>query len=258
MTNDELFDLRGKRAIVTGGGSGLGLQIAEAFAAAGADLMLCARKVERCDTAAQALADSHGVRVVARACDVRSAEQVESVVAAAEEELGGVDVLVNNAGTSWAAPVLDYPEEAWRKVIDVNLTGTFLFTQAVGRRMTAGGGGKVINMASVLGLRGTPSELLDAVAYNASKGGVIALTRDLAVKWAPAGVSVNAIAPGWFPTEMSSAVLAQSGEPFLARIPAGRFGAADDLKGVAVFLASRASDYIVGQTIIVDGGMSAG
>jgi NAD(P)-dependent dehydrogenase (short-subunit alcohol dehydrogenase family) len=257
MTSNELFDLRGKRAIVTGGGSGLGLHIAEALAEAGADLMLCARKLERCEEAAEALAADHGVKAVARACDVRSSEQVEAVVGDTEEELGGVDILVNNSGTSWAAPALSYPEEAWRKVIDVNLTGTFLFTQAVGRRMTARGAGKVINMASVLAFRGTPSALLDAVGYNASKGGVVALTRDLAVKWAPLGVSVNAIAPGWFPTEMSSAVLDQSGEPFLARIPAGRFGAADDLKGVALFLASPASDYIVGQTIVVDGGLSA-
>jgi NAD(P)-dependent dehydrogenase (short-subunit alcohol dehydrogenase family) len=255
-TLSDLFGLAGKRAIVTGGGSGLGLQIAEGLAEAGADLMLCARKLERCEEAAELLAAAHGVRVLARACDVRDADQVEAVVAATETELGGVDVLVNNSGTSWGAPAIDYPEEAWRKVLDVNLTGTFFFSQSVGRRMIAGDGGAIVNLASVLGFRGAPAAVVDAVAYNASKGGVVALTRDLAVKWAPEGIRVNAVAPGWFPTDMSEQVIDRGRDQFLDRIPLGRFGGSADLKGAVLFLAAPAAGYITGQTIVIDGGQS--
>jgi gluconate 5-dehydrogenase len=258
VTALDLFDLAGKRAIVTGGGSGLGLQIAAGLAGSGADLMLCARKVERCQEAAAALAREHGVRALAHACDVRDADQVEAVVAATVGELGGVDILVNNAGTSWGAPAIDFPGEAWKKVLDVNLTGTFIFSQAVARRMIdAGEGGKIVNVSSVLGLRGAPAELVDAVGYNASKGGVLALSRDLAVKWAPHGILVNAVAPGWFPTEMSEAVIGAGRERFLERIPLNRFGGEHDLEGAVVFLASAAADYVTGQTIVVDGGLSS-
>lgn len=258
MTAMDLFDLGGKRAIVTGGGSGLGLQIADGLARSGADLVLCARKVERCEEAARRLEREHGIRAIAHPCDVRDAEQVEAVVAATVGDLGGVDILVNNAGTSWAAAAVDYPPAAWAKVIDVNLTGTFLFSQAVARRMIdQGRGGKIVNIASVLGLRGAPAEQVDAVAYNASKGGVMAIGRDLAVKWAPHGILVNSVAPGWFPTEMSEAVIGAGREKFLQRIPLGRFGGENDLKGAVVFLASAASDYVTGQTIAVDGGLSS-
>jgi NAD(P)-dependent dehydrogenase (short-subunit alcohol dehydrogenase family) len=143
-------------------------------------------------------------------------------------------------------------------VIDVNLTGLFQFTQLAGRVMIAQGRGKIVNVASVAAFVGAPPELMDAVAYNASKGGVVAFTRDLAVKWARHGITVNAVAPGWFPTDMSRVLLERSGGVFLERIPLGRFGGADDLRGVIVFLAGPASDYVTGQTLIVDGGQSAG
>jgi NAD(P)-dependent dehydrogenase (short-subunit alcohol dehydrogenase family) len=253
----DLFDLAGTNAIVTGGGSGLGRHFAEGLAEAGANLLLCARKVARVEEAAEALAAAHGVTVLAEACDVRDPEQVTRVVERAEQELGAVGVLVNNAGTSWGAPAEDYPLEGWQKVLDVNLTGTFLFAQAVGRHMLARGEGSIVNVASVAAFKGAPSGAMDAIGYNASKGGVVAFTRDLAVKWAPRGVRVNAIAPGWFPSEMSAVLLERWETEFLAGIPLGRFGAGDDLKGAVVFLASRAGAYVTGQTLVVDGGQSA-
>jgi NAD(P)-dependent dehydrogenase (short-subunit alcohol dehydrogenase family) len=258
VTLSDLFDLRGRTAIVTGGGAGLGLQFADALAEAGANLVLCARKPERCEAAAAALADRYGVAAIGMRCDVRNARDIETVVRRTKAELSTVDILVNNAGTSWGAPVEDYPLEGWQKVIDVNLTGLFLFAQAAGREMIEqGSGGKIINLASVAAFGGAPPELMNAIAYNASKGGVVALTRDLAVKWAVHGINVNAIAPGWFPTDMSSALLDRFGEAFLDQIPLRRFGGPEDLKGAIVYLASRASDFVTGQTVIVDGGQSA-
>jgi NAD(P)-dependent dehydrogenase (short-subunit alcohol dehydrogenase family) len=251
----ELFDLRGKVAIVTGGGSGLGRQLAEALAECGADLVLCARKVERCEEAARELASAHGIRAFGLGCDVRQHSQIDAVVARTVDELGRIDILVNNAGTSWGAPPEDVPLEGWQKVIDVNLTGAFLFTQAVGRVLIEqGAGGKIINVASVAAFVGAKPEAMDALPYNTSKGGLVAMTIDLAVKWARHRINVNAIAPGWFPTDMSEKVLERGGDILLDRIPLGRFGGPDDLKGAVAFLASAASDYVTGHTLTVDGG----
>jgi NAD(P)-dependent dehydrogenase (short-subunit alcohol dehydrogenase family) len=252
----ELFDLSGRVAIVTGGGSGIGRQMAEGLAEMGADLVLCARHVDRCEQAATELRDL-GVRTLALHCDVRDPAQVESVVERTHADFGRIDVLVNNAGTSWGAPVADYPLEAWQKVLDVNLTGTFLFCQAAGRVMIRQGGGTIVNIASIAALGGWPPELMNAVAYSSAKGGVVSFTRDLATKWARHGVRVNVIAPGWFPTDMNRVLLEAQPADYLARIPLGRFGGPDDLKGPVVFLASRASDYVTGQTLVVDGGHSA-
>jgi NAD(P)-dependent dehydrogenase (short-subunit alcohol dehydrogenase family) len=212
--------------------------------------------VERCEATAAALRRDFGVNAVAMACDVRDKEQVQAVVARALSEFGSVDILVNNAGTSWGAPVAEYPLEGWQKVIDVNLTGLFLCAQAAGRAMISAGRGKIVNIASVAALGGAPPELMDAIAYNTSKGGVVAFTRDLAVKWARHGITVNALAPGWFPTEMSEFLLERSGEAFLERIPLRRFGEPADLKGALLFLASDASNFVTGQTLAVDGGQS--
>jgi gluconate 5-dehydrogenase len=242
---------------VTGGGAGLGRVFAEALAEAGANVVVCGRNTERCEQAAEEIALAHGVTAIGMRCDVRSTEEIEAVVEHTVQEFGTIDVLVNNAGTSWGAPAEAYPLEGWQKVIDVNLTGLFQFTQHAGRTMIAQGRGKIVNIASVAAFGGAPPELMDAVAYNASKGGVVAFTRDLAVKWARHGITVNAIAPGWFPTEMSQLLLERSGDVFLKGIPLGRFGAPDDLKGTIVFLAGPASDFITGQTLIVDGGQSA-
>ena len=242
---------------MTGGGAGLGRVFADALAEAGANVVVCGRKAERCEQVAAEIAKAHGVTAIGMRCDVRATAEIEAVVERAMTEFGAIDVLVNNAGTSWGAPAEDYPLEGWQKVIDVNLTGLFQFTQLAGRTMIAKGRGKIVNIASVAAFGGAPPELMDAVAYNASKGGVVAFTRDLAVKWARHGITVNAIAPGWFPTEMSQQLLERSGEVFLERIPLGRFGGPDDLRGLIVFLAGPASDFVTGQTVIVDGGQSA-
>jgi len=258
MRVQELFDLHGRVAIVTGGGRGLGRQLAEALAETGADLVLCARKAEACEQAAAELSSAHGVRALGLRCDVREPGQVDEVVERTLAELGRIDVLVNNSGTSWGAPAVDVPLDAWEKVIGVNVTGAFLCAQRVGRALIAQGeGGAIVNVASVAAFRGAPPEALDAVPYNTSKGAVVSMTRDLAVKWARYGIRVNALAPGWFPSDMSRAVLERGGDRLAERIPLGRFGGPDDLKGAVVFLASRASGFVTGHTLVVDGGQLA-
>jgi NAD(P)-dependent dehydrogenase (short-subunit alcohol dehydrogenase family) len=257
MNPAELFDLSGQAAIVTGGGSGIGRQMATGLAESGANLVLCARKPERCEEAAAELERALGVRALGMRCDVRDPAEIQAVVERTKAELGRVDVLVNNAGTSWGAPAEDYPLEGWQKVIDVNLTGVFLFAQAAGRVMIDQSGGKIVNVASVAAFGGAPPELMNAVAYNASKGGVVSFTRDLAAKWARHGINVNAIAPGWFPSDMNKVLLDAQPDAYLEHIPLRRFGGPDDLKGAVVFLASRASDFVTGQVVVVDGGQSA-
>lgn len=258
MTNvRELFDLSGKVAVVTGGGSGIGRQMAEALAELGADLVLCARKAERCEQAAAELSEL-GVRAIGLRCDVTKADEVQALVERAVAELGAVDILVNNAGTTWGASPEEMPLEGWQKVVDVNLTGPFLCAQAVGRSMIErGSGGRIVNIASVAGLRGAPAEVVNTVVYHATKGGLIAFTRDLAWKWARHGITVNAIAPGWFPSDMSRVVLERAGPGLLDSVPLGRYGGEADLKGAVAYLASRASDYVTGQVLVVDGGQSA-
>ncbi len=253
----DLFDLTGRVALVTGGSRGLGFQMASGLAEAGAALVLTARKPDELDRAAAQLRE-RGSRVLAVPCDISRPEQIEAAVARTLGEYRQIDILINNAGATWGAPVLELPLDAWHKVMETNVTGTFLMAQAVGRAMTeAGRGGKVINIASIAGLVGTDAGVMDAIGYSTSKGAVIALTRDLAVKWARHGIAVNAIAPGFFPSKMNRWLIEHRGEAILARIPLGRLGGEDDLKGAAVFLASRASDFVTGQVLVVDGGATA-
>lgn len=255
MNVRQLFDLTGRVAVVTGGSIGLGRQMAEGLAEMGASLVLCARKKERCERAAEEL-KAMGVRTLAIGCDVKSPSSVRDLVDAALGEFGRIDILINNAGTSWGAPIEAMTLEQWNKVIETNLTGTFLCCQAVGKLMAARKRGKIINIASVAGLRGSSPEF-QAIGYHASKGGVIAFTRDLARKWAIHNVHVNAIAPGWFPTHMSEVLIERNKENMLRGIPLGRFGNDHDLKGAAVFLASDASDFVTGDVLVVDGGATA-
>lgn len=254
MRVDELFSLKGKVAIVTGASRGLGEEMAKGLAEAGAALYLCSRKVEMCESVAAEI-ERLGVKAYARRCDITSAAEVEAVVKEAEREWGRIDILINNAGQTWGAKAEELSLDDWRKVIEVNLTGAFLFAQRAGRVMIQRGGGKILNVASVAGLTG--SREIDAVAYSASKGGIIALTRDLAAKWAKYRINVNAIAPGWFPTKMTHWVLEHQGKELLGAIPMGRFGEADDIKGAAVFLCSDAARYITGHVLVVDGGETA-
>ena len=255
MNVKQLFDLTGRVAIVSGGSMGLGRQMAEGLAEMGANLVLCARKKERCEEAAEALR-SLGVQALALECDVKDKAAIQQVVEATLAKFGRVDILINNAGVSWGASVEDMTLEQWDKVLSTNLTGTFLFCQAVGKTMVARGSGKIINIASVAGLGGGSAEL-QAIGYHASKGGVIAFTKDLACKWAPHNIQVNAIAPGWFPTHMSNWVIEHRKDSLLEKIPLGRFGGDHDLKGAAVFLASDASAYVTGHVLVVDGGQTA-
>jgi NAD(P)-dependent dehydrogenase (short-subunit alcohol dehydrogenase family) len=251
----KLFDLSGRVAIVTGGSIGLGRQMAEGLAEMGAKLVLCARRKERCLEAAGEL-EKLGVEVLALGCDVKDPGSIQAVAEATVQQFGRIDILINNAGTSWGAPVEAMTIEQWNKVIETNLTGTFLFSQAVGKVMIAQHRGKIINIASVAGLRGSPPSF-SAIGYSASKGGVIIFTKDLASKWGIYNIQVNAIAPGWFPTDMSGKVIERNKEMLLAGIPLGRFGGPNDLKGAAVFLASDASNFVTGNILVVDGGQSA-
>jgi len=253
MKVQEMFDLSGKVAIITGGGKGIGLKMAEGLAEAGAHVVLCSRKVEKCRQAAEEISRL-GVKTLAWPCDVRSTKDIQSVVEQTLEKFGRLDILVNNSGANWGAPAEDYPLEGWQKVVETNLTGVFLFSQIAGRVMIGQKNGNIINIASVMGLVGTESEAADAIAYSASKGALINFTKDLAAKWAKYNIRVNAIAPGWFPTDMTQWVLEHHGGKLLSHIPMGRFGEGDELKGAVVYLASEASRYVTGIVLPVDGG----
>ncbi len=256
MRVQQLFDLTGRVALVTGGSRGLGLEMAEGLGEAGAKVVVTARRQQWLSAAEETLSAA-GIDVLALPCDITDPAQVEAVCEAATSRFGAIDILVNNAGISWGAPAADMPLDKWREVLETNLTGTFVVTQAVGRAMIARRSGKIINTASIAGIVGEPPEVLDAIGYSAAKGGVIAFTRDLAVKWARYGISVNAMAPGFFPTRMTERVLQRAEHHIEAQTPLGRVGKPGELKGVAVFLASAASDYITGQVIAVDGGATA-
>ena len=257
MSVMDLFQLTGKTAIITGGGRGLGLQIAQAYAEAGiANLVLCSRSLETCQQVADELGQQFDVKVLALRCDITNPEDVQNVVAKTVETFGTIDILVNNSGASWGERVEKMPKAAWDKVININVTGTFLMSQAVGTIMIQQKFGKIINIASIAGFGGTP-EFMQTIGYNTSKGAVLTFTKDLAVKWGRHQINVNAIAPGFFPTKMSSQLIEMGKEQILALTPLKRLGSEQDLKGAAVFLASAASDYVTGAVLSVDGGASA-
>jgi NAD(P)-dependent dehydrogenase (short-subunit alcohol dehydrogenase family) len=254
MHVNDLFNIKGKVALVTGGSVGLGAQMATGLAEAGANVALSARKVERCEATAEKIRKECGVKSMALRCNVGEEAEVEKMVDAVLTEFGRIDILVNNAGTNWGGPAVDYPLKGWKKVMDVNVSGTFFCCKHAGRAMIKQGGGKIINIASVAGILGFEPEKMDAVAYPASKGAVITLTRDLAAKWARHGINVNAIAPGWFPTDMTAWTMEDHGNLLLQGIPMKRFGRDYELKGAVLFLASEASSFVTGHILCVDGG----
>jgi len=258
MGISELFNLDDKVAIVTGGGRGLGLIFAEALAEAGSIVVLCSRKEKNCQNAAKQLEKS-GFRAVGLKCDVTNEQDVSTVRDTVLSEFGRIDVLVNNSGATWGASTEEYPIDGWNKVMAVNVTGTFLCSKLFGKVMIEQGGGKIINLGSVASVVGSPSNIMDAIAYNTSKGAILTFTKDLAVKWAKFKINVNAIGPGYFPSDMTMGTLAEKekNEALLARVPMKRLGDPDDLKGAVVFLASRASDYVTGTILFVDGGYRA-
>ena len=251
-TINELFNLKDRIAIVTGGSRGLGQEMAEGLAEAGASLMLCARRDEWLTPTVDAFR-ARGFTVEGMLCDVSKAADVRAVVDKTVSRFGKVDILINNAGVTWAAEPEDLPLEKWQKVVDINLTGAFLFAQAAGRDMLKRQWGRIINIASIAGMHASVNGPHYA-PYAATKAGLIGLTKELAVSWARKGIRVNAIAPGFFHSRLADGAIAMNETAIKASSPIPRVGDAGELKGVAVFLAADASNYITGQTIVVDGG----
>jgi len=253
----ELFDLSGQVAIVTGGAAGIGLQMAYALGEAGATLVLAARKVDRCIDAAGRMQKELEIRALPVRCDVSKPEEIDALYEKVMQEFGRLDILVNNSGANWGAPSLDYPLDGWNKVINTNVTGTWLMCQKAGQIMSRQMYGRVINVASLASFVGADPEVMDAVAYQTSKAAVAGLTKDLAVKWARYNITVNAIAPGWFPSKMSQGTIEMSGGKILELIPMKRFGGEDELKAATLFLASPGASYCTGVVLSVDGGWVA-
>lgn len=252
----QLFDLRGKTALITGSSRGLGLQLARALGEAGATLMLSSRKAHDLEQAAAELkADGIDARWIAADC-----AQDTEINRLADETLaqfGHLDILVNNAGASWGAPAEDHPVDAWDKVMNLNVRGYFLLSQRVAKKsMIARRSGRIINVASILGLNGNPPDM-NTIAYNTSKGAVINFTRTLGAEWGKYNITVNAICPGFFPSKMTAGLMATIGEDRLAAAaPLQRLGDDEDLKGLCVLFASDAGKHITGQWLAVDGGAS--
>lgn len=252
-----LFDLSGRTALVTGGSRGLGLQIAEALGEAGAKIMLTSRKAADLEQAAAALQDK-GIDARWVAADASQPADIAKIADEALQRLGQVDILVNNAGATWGAPAEDYPLEAWDKVMNLNIRSIFLMSQAIGKRsMIPRRKGRIINVASIAGLAGSGAGI-EFIAYGTSKGAVVNFTRTLAGEWGEHGITVNALAPGFFPSKMTKGVLEMHGaDKLAAHAPLKRLGDDDDLKGAALLFASDAGKHITGQILAVDGGVSA-
>jgi NAD(P)-dependent dehydrogenase (short-subunit alcohol dehydrogenase family) len=254
----QLFDLSGRTALVTGGSRGLGLQIAQALGEQGAQVLITARKEAELEEAVAHL-QALGIAASAVSADLSKEASIGPLVSEALRRLGCVDILVNNAAATWSAPAEHYPIEAWDKLMNLNVRSVFLLTQAVARQsMLPRKHGRIINIASITGLRGNAPGTMKTAAYNTSKAAVINLTRVLAAEWGPHGITANAICPGFFPTRMTNAVLDNDPEVALQhRAPLQRLGDEDDLKGAAVLFASDAGKHITGQILAVDGGVSA-
>jgi NAD(P)-dependent dehydrogenase (short-subunit alcohol dehydrogenase family) len=253
----KLFDLTGQLAIVTGGATGIGVQMAYALGEAGANLVIAARKIDRCIEVAKKMQDELGIKVLPARVDVRKPQEIDALYDVVMKEFGKVDILVNNSGATWGAPSLEYPLDGWQKVIDTNLTGSWLMALKAGQVMVKQNYGRIINISSTAGLFGSPPEILDTVSYHASKAAIIGLTKDLAVKWARYSITVNSIAPGFFPSKMTNETLEKVGDKILDTIPLKRFGGEDELKAAILFLSSPGASYCTGVVLPVDGGMSA-
>ncbi len=255
-TIQQLFDLRGKTALITGGSRGLGLQLARALGEAGARLMLSSRKAQDLEQAAAELkADGIDARWIAADCAQDT--EIQRLADETLAQFGHLDILVNNAGASWGAPAEDHPVDAWDKVMNLNVRGYFLLSQRIAKQsMIARRSGRIINVASILGLNGNPPDM-NTIAYNTSKGAVINFTRTLGAEWGKYNITVNAICPGFFPSKMTAGLLASMGEERLAAAaPLQRLGDDEDLKGLCVLFASDAGKHITGQWLAVDGGAS--
>jgi gluconate 5-dehydrogenase len=254
MSIKKLFDLSGRTALITGGSRGLGLQIAEALGEMGAKLAITARKAEEL-AEAKAHLEKLGYTVLTITADIGKPESIAPTVEMMMKAYGQIDILVNNAGATWGAPAEDHPLEAWNKLVNVNLTGAFLLAQAVGKAsMIPRKQGRIVNIASVAGLGANPLQMEGTLAYNTTKGGVVNFTRALAAEWGKYNITVNAICPGFFPSKMTRATLANHEKFFIENTPLGKLGNDEDLKGAAVLFASDAGGHITGQCLAVDGG----
>ena len=258
MPLKKLFDLTGRTALITGGSRGLGLQIAEALGEMGARLVLSARKADELEAACARLGEQ-GIAAHAIAADASHPADIARLAAAARAHLEEIDILVNNAGATWGAPAEEHPLDAWDKVMNLNVRGIFLLSQAVGRAsMIPRRAGRIINVASIAGLSGNTPGTMSTIAYNTSKGALVNFTRTLAAEWGRHNINVNAIAPGFFPSKMTRGVIKEFGEQALARLaPLNRLGDDEDLKGAALLFASDAGKHITGQILAVDGGATS-
>ncbi len=252
----QLFDLKGKNALITGGSRGLGLQMAHALGEAGARVMLSARKEDELESAMAEL-QAAGIDARWTAADAAKEADIHRLADETLERMGDVDILVNNAGAAWGAPAEDHPLEAWDKVMNLNVRGYFLLSQRLAKKsMIPRRQGRIINIASIAGLGGNPRGM-ETIAYNTSKGAVINFTRALACEWGEHGITVNAICPGFFPSKMTRGTLEQLGEEKMAsQAPLLRLGDDEDLKGTTLLFASDAGKHITGQWLAVDGGVS--
>ena len=255
-TIQQLFDLKGKTALVTGGSRGLGLQMAHALGEAGAKIMLSSRKASDLEEAAAEL-QAAGIDARWIAADLSKEDEIRGLADQMLERMGDIDILVNNAGAAWGAKAEDYPVEAWDKVMNLNIRGYFILSQQVAKKsMIPRKAGRIINIASIAGLGGNPPEMT-TIAYNTSKGAVITFTEALACEWGHYGITVNAICPGFFPSKMTQGTLERLGEDKLAaHAPLRRLGDDEDLKGTCLLFASDAGKHITGQWLAVDGGVS--
>lgn len=254
-TVQQLFDLKGKTALVTGGSRGLGLQLAHALGEAGARIMLSSRKAGDLEEAAAEL-QAAGIDTRWIAADASREEDIRRLADETMERMGDVHILVNNAGAAWGAPAEDHPVEAWDKLMNLNVRGYFILSQHIAKKsMIPNKYGRIINIASIAGLGGNPPEM-QTLAYNTSKGAVVNFTRALGCEWGKYGITVNAICPGFFPSRMTRGTLERIGDELAARAPLRRLGDDEDLKGTALLFASDAGKHITGQWLAVDGGVS--
>jgi len=256
-TVQQLFDLTGQTALITGGSRGLGLQIAHALGEAGARLMLSSRKADDLQLAVSEL-KAAGIDADFIAADCGKEEDIRRLAQETLQRVGRIDILVNNAGATWGAPAEDHPVPAWDKVMNLNVRGYFILSQEVAKlSMIPNAKGRILNVASITGLAGNPAEM-QTIAYNTSKGAVIIFTKALAGEWGQHGITVNAICPGFFPSKMSSGLIEKLGvERMTSHAPLRRLGDSEDLKGLALLFASDAGKHITGQALAVDGGVSA-
>ena len=257
-TIKELFYLIGKTALITGGSRGLGLQLAEALGEQGAKLVISSRKQHELDEAIEHL-KQRGIDAIAIAADLGQEQAPQTLAAASLKHLGHVDILINNAGATWGAPAEDHPLEAWDKVMNLNIRSIFQLSQIIGKQsMIPRHYGRIVNIASIAGLGGNGASSMQTIAYNTSKAAVINFTRTLAGEWGQYGITVNAIAPGFFPSKMTKGLLEKLGaEEMAQRAPLRRLGDDEDLKGAVLLFSSNAGKHITGQTLAVDGGVSA-